>query len=62
MENIYKINSMFKECVSLLSISENFSQFDTKDVEDLSYLFYECKKLEKLPDISKWNTENVICF
>ena len=26
---------------------------------NLSYMFYECKALISLPDISKWNTENV---
>jgi surface protein len=26
----------------------------------MSFIFYNCYKLESLPDISKWNTENVI--
>jgi len=26
----------------------------------MSFLFYNCYNLESLPDISKWNTENVI--
>ena len=26
----------------------------------MSYIFYNCYELESLPDISKWNTENVI--
>ena len=25
----------------------------------MSYLFYKCKDLKSLPDISKWNTYNV---
>jgi len=25
----------------------------------MSYMFYKCSKLSKLPDISKWNTNNV---
>ena len=26
----------------------------------MSFIFYNCKELESLPDISKWNTENAI--
>jgi len=25
----------------------------------MSYMFYDCSSLQSLPDISKWNTENV---
>ena len=25
----------------------------------MSYMFYECRSLQSLPDISKWNTEKV---
>ena len=25
----------------------------------MSYMFAECKSLEEVPDLSKWNTENV---
>ena len=26
----------------------------------MSYMFYGCSSLKSLPDISKWNTKNVI--
>ena len=28
-------------------------------ITNMSYMFYECKSLFSLPDISKWNTSNV---
>ena len=30
-----------------------------KNVTDMSYMFYNCKSLSSLPDISKWDTSNV---
>ena len=36
------------------------------DIINLSYMFYNCSSLSNLPDISKWNTNNVtnivVCF
>jgi len=29
------------------------------NINDMSYMFYECSSLSSLPDISKWNTDNV---
>ena len=29
-------------------------------IKDISYAFADCNSLEILPDISKWNTSNVI--
>ena len=26
---------------------------------DMSYMFYNCRLLSSLPDISKWNTNNI---
>ncbi len=26
----------------------------------MKYLFYDCKSLLSLPDISKWNTNNIV--
>ena len=31
-----------------------------KYVTDMSYMFCNCISLKELPDISKWNTNNVI--
>ena len=28
-------------------------------VTDMRYMFYECSSLSSLPDISRWNTNNV---
>ena len=58
-QNIGNIRSIFKECETLLSISDNFSKLDIREIEDISYLFYGCKMIEKLPDISKWYTKDV---
>jgi len=30
------------------------------NIKDMSYMFSECSSLSSLPDISKWNTNNVI--
>ena len=33
---------------------------ETKHITNMSYMFYECKSLVSLTDISKWNTANVV--
>ena len=32
---------------------------ETNKITNMSYMFYDCSKLNNLPDISKWNTKNV---
>ena len=32
---------------------------ETQFITNMSYMFYECKSLNSLPDISNWNTSNV---
>ena len=32
---------------------------DTNNIIYMHYLFYDCKELKELPDISKWKTDNV---
>ena len=49
---------MFYNCESLKEISESFSSLNTNNVKDISKIFYGCKSLNKLPNISKWNTIN----
>ena len=36
----------------------------TQFIKDMSYMFYKCSSLTSLPDISKWNTNNVtnMCY
>ena len=37
----------------------DISKWNTSNVTDMSYMFYECSSLSFLPDISKWNASNV---
>ena len=53
---------MFSECSLLLSISEDISNMDMTKYNDISYMFNECSSLKNLPDISKWNTSNLIAL
>ena len=46
---------MFKN----ISTLKNFEGFDTKNIKNMSYMFYNCFSLEKLPYIAKFNTSNV---
>ena len=47
---------MFCNCSSLKEI--NFTNINTNNVIDMSYMFYDCKSLKKL-NLSKFNTNNV---
>ena len=38
----------------------DISKWDTRNIFNLSFLFFECSKLEELPDISKWNANNAV--
>ena len=40
------------DCKSLISLPD-ISKWNTKDVTDMSYMFYNCSSLSSLPDISK---------
>ena len=42
-----------------LSSLSDISKWNTKNIIDMSYLFFGCLSLISLPDISKWNTNNV---
>ena len=48
---------MFSGCENIKYI--HFSNFITTNLQNMSYMFYNCKSLNSLPDISKWNTSNV---
>ena len=50
---------MFENCEHLVSISTLKSIFDTTNITDMSYLFYNCCRLLQVSDISNWNTNNV---
>lgn len=52
------IIGMFGQNPELLEIPD-ISNWNTKNLQYMSLLFYMNKKLVKLPDKSKWNTGNV---
>ena len=54
---IVNMKEMFKGCSSFLI--NNIEDWDTSNVYDMSYMFYECSKITLLPNLSKWNTSNV---
>ena len=56
--NLKSINSLFEDCKDLLSI--DLSNFDTSKVNDMGFMFNECKKLKEIKGINKFNTSNVI--
>ena len=37
----------------------DISKWNTKNIENMKCLFYECSKLINLPNISKWDISNV---
>ena len=58
-ENIaYYLNK--KKMNFKLDIKHSMSEINYFIFINLSYMFYNCSSLKSLPDISTWNTENVI--
>ena len=51
VNNITNLSCMFKECDSLLSVSD-ISKLDLSNVNDISNMFYGCFSLISLPGIS----------
>ena len=62
INTITDMSSMFDcgfcEFNSLISLPD-ISKWNTTNVEDMSYMFSDCRSLESLPEISRWNTKNV---
>ena len=52
------MNNMFQGCCSLENLPD-ISIWNTKNVEDISYIFSCCCSLTVLPDISIWNTKKM---
>ena len=52
VENIY-----FENCINLNSI--DFTNFDTSNIIDMSYMFNECHELKEIKGINKFNTSKV---
>ena len=59
IENLVNLKGIFKNCSSLLYLSD-ISGWDTYKVEDMSEIFYGCSSLSSIPDISIRNTSNVV--
>ena len=62
INNITNMICMFKgdkSNIIPLSALPDISKMDTKNIINMSYMFYGCSLLSSLPDISKWNTKNV---
>ena len=55
--NVTNMRGMFNDCYFLGEI-ENLGVFDTSQVTDISYLFYNCSSLSEL-DISTWDLSKV---
>ena len=57
-DNITNCNSLFDECSNIISL--DFSNFDTSNVTDMSYIFSQCNKLKEIKGINKFITDKVI--
>ena len=55
----FSLIGLYSGC-SFLKILPDISNWNTKDVKNFNYMFYNCNSLEQLPDISNWKTDNVI--
>ena len=55
------MGGMFSRCKSLINI--NLSNFNTQNVENMSYIFNRCESLTNI-NLSNFNTQNVkkICY
>ena len=58
IENKPITNMSYMFSSSLISLPD-ISEWDTRYVTDMSFMFGSCNSLKSLPDISKWNTKNV---
>ena len=57
-KNIFNLKQIFKNCVSLISISD-LSYWNINNVIDINEIFVNCSSLEVLPDISYWKTDKL---
>ena len=53
------MSNMFDGC-NLLSTLPDIYKWDTKNVTDMGWVFFNCRFSSSLPDISKWDTKNVL--
>jgi len=57
--DVEDLSEMFIGCENLVSLPTNMSFWDVKKVKKMKNLFYNCRALKELPDISDWNISNV---
>ena len=62
LDNMFNINSMFKECLNLIYIDDGISNWKSNKLKKINNMFYGCSSLKSLSDISKWNTKNIKIF
>ena len=55
---IFYLNYMFKDCKSLLSVT-NFQNINTKNIKEIYGLFEGCNSLSYIEDISNWNINKI---
>jgi hypothetical protein len=48
---------MFWNCKSLIDFPNN--NWNGVNIKNLSYMFCNCQSLKNLPDITKWNLQNI---
>ena len=48
---------MFTGCENIINI--NFKSFNTKNIMNMKYMFYDCTKLNNISDVSNWDTKFV---
>ena len=56
MSHMFAVFPSDRNCLKLLP---DISEWDTKNVKNMSSMFHFCSSLESLPDLSKWETKNV---
>ena len=57
--DVEDLSEMFIGCENLVSLPTNMSSWNVKNVKTMKNLFYKCRALKELPDISDWNISNV---
>ena len=58
MSKCFDISHMFRECSAISNIV-GYENWDTKNIRELTYLFYGCSSIKEL-DLSNWNLDNLI--
>ena len=51
--------SFMFEKVSTLAFESNFECFKSRNIKNMSYMFYNCFEMKQLPDLSNLDTSNV---